>query len=331
MNIPAQISQDWFVSAIVKDGSVGDCLNEVARELKRKENFVSLLHAKISEKKGSSLDAVSEISGRISILENSLKFRLSILSADRRGAWMRAGVTAAGPFAGTVLTEAVFSSFDETQGSKIRKGFEECWNKKNLVAYPLKATETCLWKILLSLNFELHALGDMGEWPRLEKLPEELPADLDSRSLRAFLTNVKLEYNSARDRLNQAYESLTAACDRFWAKSSSNSPRTSQRQQAQGQAQGQAYDGYTAAENMRQEFRKRRTTPTIQRPIGKSSQDIEALRFMGFADFPDEDSLKQRYHTLALDMHPDRQGGNESRFKLLAKSYKHLRRFCISF
>jgi DnaJ-class molecular chaperone len=54
----------------------------------------------------------------------------------------------------------------------------------------------------------------------------------------------------------------------------------------------------------------------------------EALRFMGFDDFPTTDSLKQRYHMLALDMHPDRQGGNELKFKLLAKSYKHLSQVC---
>jgi DnaJ-class molecular chaperone len=45
---------------------------------------------------------------------------------------------------------------------------------------------------------------------------------------------------------------------------------------------------------------------------------------MGFDDFPEAEVLRQRYHALALEMHPDREGGNEARFKLLAKSYKHL-------
>jgi len=47
---------------------------------------------------------------------------------------------------------------------------------------------------------------------------------------------------------------------------------------------------------------------------------------MGFDEFPDVEMLRQRYHALAMTMHPDREGGNEARFKLLAKSYKHLMR-----
>ena len=41
-------------------------------------------------------------------------------------------------------------------------------------------------------------------------------------------------------------------------------------------------------------------------------------------DFPTVAQLRQRYHALALEMHPDRQGGNEARFKMLAKCYRHL-------
>ncbi|MEI6397278.1 MAG: J domain-containing protein [Pseudomonadota bacterium] len=313
-------SHDWFISAIVKDGTVGTCLGEVLTEVRRKERFVAKLHEKISERGASGADAISEISARIRVLENTLKFRLSILSPERRGAWFRANVaTASGPFSGTVLPDPVFSQYDETKTNKVRVALIECWTLGNLIAYPMKSTESCLWKILLSLNFELQSLGNLGEWPRLERLPEDLPDDLGSRSLKAFLSNVALEYQSARERLKNAYVTLLDASDGFWARAKARRVDADR---------GEAYDGFTAAESMREEFRKRRAAPTIKRPIGKSTHDIEALRFMGFDDFPTADLLKQRYHTLALDMHPDRQSGNESRFKLLAKSYKHLSRVC---
>ncbi len=328
MNQIAQSNQDWFVSAIVKDGTVGRCLAEVVYELKRKERFVHALSAKISERKNSTFDAVTEISSRISILENTVKFRLSILSPERRGSWFRtSATTASGPFSESILTEPIFSVFDESKTIDVRNGLVGCWQKRNLIDFPLKATDSCVWKILLSLNFELWTLGDLGEWPRLETLPDALPLDLDSRSLRAFLTNVKTEYLAARQRLDKVYEVLLNASDKFFAKCVAAPQATKSASKNSFNVNGN-YDGYTVAENVREEFKKRRTTPTIRRPIGKSAQDLEALRFMGFSDFPTEDDLKQRYHRLALEMHPDREGGNESRFKLLAKSYKHLRRVC---
>ena len=313
-------THDWFISAIVKDGTVGACLGEVLAEVRRKERFVAKLHEKISEKNPVATDAISEISSRIRVLENTLKFRLSILSPERRGAWFRANVaTASGPFTGNVLPDPVFSQYDEAKTNRVRVALIECWTRGNLVAYPMKSTDSSLWKVLLGLNFELYTLGDMGEWPRLERLPDDLPEDLNSRSLRAFLSNVTSEYIAARARLKNCYQTLLDASDGFWARAKTRRADSER---------GDAYDGYTAAESMREEFRKRRAAPTIKRPIGKSAHDIEALRFMGFDDFPTADSLKQRYHMLALDMHPDRQGGNESKFKLLARSYRHLSRLC---
>jgi hypothetical protein len=327
MSQVSQPNQDWFVSAILKDGTVAHCLAEVVKELKRKEQFIAVLSSRISERAGATMDAVSEISARIGILENTVKFRLSILNPDRRGAWFRtSATTSTGPFSGTIMTDPVFPNFDESRAMEIRKGLVECWQKRNLIGFPLKATEPSVWKTLLTLNFEVWNLGDLGEWPRLETLPESLPADLDSRSLRAFLANVNTEYIAARERLNKVFDMLLAASDKFFAKCSvSSGVRSSDKSSGQSQDK---YDGYAAAENVRESFRKRRATPTIRRPVGKSAQDLEALRFMGFEDFPSEEDLKHRYHRLAMEMHPDRQGGNESRFKLLAKSYKHLRRLC---
>jgi hypothetical protein len=138
---------------------------------------------------------------------------------------------------------------------------------------------------------------------------------------------VRGEYQTTRDRLDKVYEILLAASDKFFAKCAA-APQAVKNPPRQSDYSSDKYDGFTAAENVREDFRKRRATPTIRRPVGKSAQDLEALRFMGFNEFPSEDELKQRYHRLAMEMHPDRQGGNESRFKLLAKSYKHLRRIC---
>jgi len=310
---------DWFVSAILKDGTVGQCLSEVENELKAKQKFVAMLKERIAERSPSKIDIVSDISARIVILENTLKFRLSILSPTRRGAWFRdSASTAAGPFAGSLLTDPIFSNYDEKASGRIRAGLRTCWLEHNLVSYPLRATLPCLWKTILSLNFELHNAGDFGSWPRLEKLPEDLPTEFESRALRAFLSNVKAEYMAARRKLDDCYATLLEASNRFWAESERSI------KSAFADQNEDLYDGHRVAEKLRQEFRSRRSTPTIKRPVGKSTQDIEALTFMGFDDFPEAEVLRQRYHALALEMHPDREGGNEARFKLLAKSYKHL-------
>ncbi len=313
---------DWFVSAILKDGTVGQCLSEVESELKNKQRFVAMLRERIAEKSPANVDVVSDISARILILENTLKFRLSVLSPARRGAWFRESAsTAAGPFAASLLTEPVFSTYDEKSSSRVRVGLRKCWLEHNLLAYPLRATLPCLWKTILSLNFELHSAGDFAPWSRLDKLPEDLPAEFESRALKAFLSNVKAEYLSARRRLDDCYAALFEASNRFWAEVGAS-------KSSFADGHEDLYDGHRVAEKLRQEFRSRRSTPTIKRPVARSSQDIEALSFMGFDEFPELELLRQRYHTLALEMHPDREGGNEARFKLLAKSYKHLIRQC---
>jgi hypothetical protein len=317
-------TNDWFVSAILKDGTVSQCLLEVEGELGRKQKFIAMLRERIAERSPSKIDAISDITGRVLTLENTLKFRLTILSPSRRGAWFRESAsTSVGPFGGALLTEPIFSNFDEKNSTWVRAGLSSCWIKRSLIGYPLRATESCLWKILLTLNFELHVMGDLDPWPRLEKLPEGLPPELDSRSLRAFLNNVKAEYLGVRRRLDDCYQSLFEASSRFWAVSS----QKAQPMDVYAEEQD-IYDGHRVAEKLRQEFRSRRSSPTINRPVTKSSQDIEALSFMGFDEFPDTEMLRQRYHALAMTMHPDREGGNEARFKLLAKSYKHLMRQC---
>lgn len=316
MSLKALISSDWFINAVVKDGSVRECLAEVMGELSRKKKFIERLTEKLGEKESIGGDALSRLSARIRMLESTVKFRTTILSVDRRGAWFRVNATtAAGPFVPALMPEPIFSQYDETHTKKIRYQLLECWTQKNLVAYPLKASESCLWKILLALNFELERLGDFGEWGRLESFPDSLPKEFDSRALTAFLNNVKLEYLSTRAVLNRCQILLLEASERFW----STAPRL--RAARDG---GESYDGQSQAERMRQDFRSRRATADGKKTVLKSSLDIQALKLMGFDDFPTVAELRQRYHALALEMHPDRQGGNEARFKMLSKCYRHL-------
>jgi hypothetical protein len=323
MTLPAAQSADWFVKAILAEGNVSACLSQVIDDLREKEKFVAALRKNLGERPGVLFDALSELSTKVRVLENTVKFRLSALSHERRAAWFRqSAATATGPFAGTVLPDPLFTPYDETRTPLIRAGVIECWLRRNLVSYPMRATESCVWKHLLVLNYEWGKLGDLSDYPRLERLPEDLPASLESRALKAFLLNVKAEYLSVYERLKSIYQALLDASEVFWRAAPIPAAQRTRSHQGRDDA------SYQTAETMRAEFRRRRAqTPTIKRPAGKTSQDLEALRFMGFDEFPDHEVLKQRYHALALEMHPDRDGGNESRFKLLTKSYKHLMKY----
>lgn len=310
-------NRDWFVAAIECDGSVSHCLAAVLSELEQRANLVRALQKSIGEKISGGPDTVTDIGQRIKTLENTLRFRLSILSPERKGAWFRPGSTMGGPFSGSLLNEPVFSMYDDAHHGRMRKGVSECWEKRNLLDYPFRATEQSLWKVLLTLNFELESLDKFNpSFSRLSELPENLPNLLESRSLRAFLINVRAELISHRARLTQCYYQLLEASERFWQHHATAASRKT---------------GATRDEDPQSAFHssfKQRRTATTPRPSLKTSSDLEALRFMGFPDYPNPDDLKQRYHSLAMEMHPDRPGGNEQRFKLLNRSYKHLAKVC---
>lgn len=307
--------RDWFVAAIESDGSVNHCLSAVIGELDYRVRFTQALQIAIGERTPGGIDTVTDLGQRIKILENTLRFRMSILSPERKGAWFRVGATIGGPFSGTLLNEPVFSAYDEAHHGRMRKGVSLCWEKRSLLDYPFRATDPSLWKVLLSLNFELESLDRFStEYPRLSELPEQLPLALDSRSLRAFLINVRAELVSHRARLTQCYAQLFEASERFWQYHATASSR-------------KFTDDEDPVHHFRSNFKQRRST-TTPRPSLKTASDLEALRFMGFTDYPNTDDLKQRYHSLALEMHPDRPSGNEQRFKLLTRSYKHLVKVC---
>ena len=308
-------NRDWFLKAIETDGSVGQCLDGVAQELEQKMRFIHALRTAIAERNAGGIDAVSEIGQRIKILDTTLKFRLSILSPERKGAWFRESPTTSGPFVSNVLSEAVFPHFDVTKIEQMRTGLSACWERKTLIDLPFRATETCLWKTLLTLNFELETINKFSlSWPGLTELPEKLPVALESRALRAFLLNVKGELLSHRERLMRCFISLREASERFWQFHATEA------------AQRKDSPRFTGADELRGEFSRRRNSTRQGGERLKTSADLEALRFMGFAEVPKHDELKQRYHSLAREMHPDRPGGNEQKFKLLTKSYRHLHR-----
>lgn len=306
--------RDWFIAAIEADGSVTQCLTAVVNELEYRSRFTIALQQAIGERTPGGIDNVSDIGQRIKVLENTLRFRLSILSPERKGAWFRSGATMGGPFSGTLLNEPVFSAYDEAKHAHMRKGISLCWEKRNLLDFPFRATDHSLWKVLLSLNFELETLDRFSpHFSRLSELPETLPPTLESRSLRAFLVNVRAEIVSHRARLTQCYHQLYEASERFWLYHASASSRKFD-------------DDDNPAHQFRSSFKQRRST--TPRPSLKTASDLEALKFMGFVDYPSGEDLKQRYHSLAMEMHPDRPSGNEQRFKLLNRSYKHLVKVC---
>ena len=87
------------------------------------------------------------------------------------------------------------------------------------------------------------------------------------------------------------------------------------------------------AQDMRAEFRRRRmssaqsaardTTARSSMNL-KTTMDIDALRFMGFEEFPTVSNLRLRYRQLAKQYHPDHNPQHEDRFKRLTKAYNHL-------
>jgi hypothetical protein len=308
-------NSDWFVSAVITDGSVRQSLTVVCNQLEQKLKFVRSIANAIGEKDAKAPDRITEIGLRIKQLESSLKFRLSILNPERKGAWFRQATATTGPFKESLLPEPVFSHYDETAHSKVATGLMKCWRTQSLVDYPLRATDPSLWRTLLVLNFELESIDSAVEgYPKLSQLPEELPKDLDSRALKAFLTNVKAEIVSHKSRLGDCYRLLLDASERYWRHHATEAAKKSNSQD------------HSPPFASRSESFKTHRTSTIPRPKPtiKTAPDLEALRYMGFGDFPELSDLKLRYHELARDMHPDKPSGSEIRFRMLNRSYRHL-------
>jgi hypothetical protein len=306
---------DWFLPAIHAVGSVGDCLDQVLEELDQRGVFLRAVREKLV-KSGNHQDNLTFLGQRAKALENTLKVRLGILNPEREASWFRISPSqTSGPFSSALLSESVFFPYNSAEWAGVRERILTCWKSSQVYAPTAGESRQCLWSMLLTLNKEfgeLARLSNQFAGLSLAELPNGLPEILESRSLRAFLLNVRNEFYAVRKRLDSAYETLLAASEKFWAAQEKNAlnARTEIRNDQ--------------AEDMREEF-KRRRQQTRNAGIRKGDiQRQESLKFMGFEEDPSDAELRRRYLEMAKAMHPDRQGGDESAFKMLTVAYGRL-------
>jgi len=326
---------DWFLPAIETQGSVGACLDAVTADLHAKSSFISALRAGLVGKKTDGTDAITEMSSRVKSLENTLRFRLGMLQADRPGAWFRAPVSqTTGPFATSLIPEAVFAEYADASVDEVRRKLLRSWIDATDQNLPFKHQTPCLWRTVLQMNAELERINRLpSPWEglRLDQMPEALPEVLESRILRAFLIKVKAELVSVRARLDACYQQLVVASEALWnvqREAERAKEREQSRAQAREQTREQAGRWRDQAAETRDEFRKRRQSAQKERAQEarqsvRTSGDLEALRYMGFEKLPSADELRQRYLFLAKTYHPDR-GGSEDKFKMLTRAYRQL-------
>lgn len=320
--------RDWFIGAIESDGNVAACLDEVARELNSRVSFVRSLRSALTggseSGPSSSIDRVTEILLRIKSLETTLRFRMPLLQPGRPGPWFRAPVSrTTGPFSAPVIAEPVLPTYALSELSGIESGLAAAWHARSAETKIATFDRTpSLWRCLLQLGAQLEEISRLPE-PyanlRLDTLPDGLPAELESRPLRAFLRNVRTEILSARERLAECHRVLHEACAQLWQEQRKAAPQAPPRSSQKAESEPNPWR--KAAGDAREEFRKRRQS-TVRPSI--SRVDGEALSIMGFAALPSGEELRQRFLTLAKAVHPDRAGGSEEKFKSLNRAYQHL-------
>lgn len=312
--------RDWFVAAIEAEGSVSASLAAVLHELSRRADFVSALKSNLELTGARGIDAITDLGQKLKGFENTLRFRLGILRPERSAAWFRApAATSVGPFSSSVLEEPVFAPYDVADWAKIKAGLESAWESRHVGTQIFKDGSSCLWLTLLKYGELLEricTLPDVFASLRLDLLPDGLPVDLESRSLRAFLINVRGEVLSTRERLEACYRQLHETSAKLWAvQAEMEAVRATQvpppRQRISSPADG-----------VREEFKRRRATAEFRRLL--TPNEMDAMRYMGFDDLPSAADLRQRYLTMARQLHPDLQGGSDSAFKNLTRAYERL-------
>ena len=308
-------ARDWFFTAIAHDGPVGPCLDAVLVELDTRRSFIARLRQKLTLET-TTVDTVTDLGQKIRALENTLRFRLPMLSPERPVAWFRApSATTTGPFQATLLGEPVFAAYEPANVAQVEQALTLAWQSRQLPNLPFMEASGCLWRTLLSHNSRLEEMCRL-QAPfaglRLDVLPDGLPAELNSRALASFLMNVRTEILVARDRLNNCYQQLRESSLKLWLEQRKITAQDSRRARSN---QG--------AQNLRDEFRRRRSCAASAAPA-LSPADISAMQFMGFSELPPAILLRQRYIDMAKKLHPDRQGGDDQAFKVLVNAYARL-------
>ncbi|MGE0173448.1 MAG: J domain-containing protein [Oligoflexales bacterium] len=308
----ANLLEDWFAPVLVGDDSVEECLQRVIRSQSLRVQFTECLRRNLCFYKGRSTDSVTEIRRRAKELHNTLTFRLGMLSGERQGAWFReTPKVGASPFSSGILPEPVFNRYELGNVDRVQAALESSFKERKIFPIPFSEQGPSLWLTLLELNCGLEqvcALDKPFESLRFNSLPANLPEGLRSPLLEKFLHNVKTHVLHAQTEIAKCYEILWEGSCKLW---------DFQRAQLKRQAQQETYK--ERASHIRDELRKRRSTlPRFKKA------DYEALRFMQFEDLPTKAELKKRYIDLAKKWHPDLQGGNEEKFKLLSVSYAQL-------
>jgi len=328
--------RDWFVAAIETDGAVGVCLDAVLSELDARATFIKAIKQRLAGKSPFGVDAITELSQQVKSMENTLRFRLGMLQADRPGAWFRAPVAqTVGPFSATLIPEPVLAEYTDKPVVDVRKTLLLRWTEASVRDLPFRGQGGCLWRTLLQINHDLEAINQLpAPWQelRLDLLPDRLPASLESRALKAFLANVRNEYFGVRERLDACYRQLKEATENLWEsqiKAEQEKAVRDERLKAESERARRPWN--ESAGDMREEFRRRRQSAQRERArdarasfgVAGLGKDFEALRLMGFEALPSAETLRQRYLQLAKTHHPDR-GGSEDTFKKLTHAYRQL-------
>lgn len=316
-------SQDWFIQAIRSEGGVDQCLSDVIRIQEIKSDFLVKLKDSLCSGAYPFSDNISKLQKKTKDFENTLNFRLGIISPERHGAWFRDCVrNEKGLFYSEIISAPIFRKFETRMLQSLKSSLLKSWEDKEVYSLPFLESGESLWGILLQLNKMVGEIdkiqlerGARG-YLYLHDLPNNLPQELDSPSLRAFLLNVKLGIVGLRESLDRSFSRLLKASQEFWQY------LETQQRKRDNLRQGAGSKGfYGSAEDIRDRYRKRREKLSEAR---SSSMTFKALRFMNFSHVPDNVLLKKRYLQLARKLHPDCEGGNEEDFKTLTKYYTFL-------
>jgi len=328
-------SQDWFLPAMSRERPLRDCLQNVQRLGEQRLSFVRALSTNLCAYAGKSGDSLTELRRRLKEFEDTLSFRLPLLSAERSGAWFRAfNSHGVGPFPPALLTEPVMAPHPASSIPELRRALQKAFATRRVGVLPFSPATPSLWLHLLSLN---QALEQVIVLPppyadlRLDTAEAALAPELASDMLLSFLREVAASANAARATLDGLFGMLWESSCAFWRhygaeaalpRSAAATSRPQRRQPSP--AHDKAQDFRDKAQDMRSQFRERRRTLGPKPPYNLS--DLTALRCMELETMPSRPQLRQRYLELARRLHPDLEGGNEDGFKALGRAYSHLSR-----